>query len=157
MKWFISDVIPDSHYIKGKQKRTNNPQERIVPSKWSDSSVMWYIYIADEKGERFGVFAWVIQYLTKALTKSGLLLAKIKSLICDVVTDYHLIARKLNRTSYPQERIFPLKFTRVLTHRNCFWWKKQEILSSCNNDSIIYRCINEPEMLIIKSAAWFLM
>ena len=62
--------------------------------------------------------------------------------VCDVVTDYHLIARKRNRTSYPQERIFALKFTTVLTHRKCFSWKKQEILCSYNNDSIIYRCIN---------------
>ena len=157
MKWFICDVIPDYHYIKGKQNRINNPQERIVPSKWSDSSVMWYLCIADEKGERFGVFAGVIQYSTKALTKWQLLLAKIKSLIYYVVTDYHLIPRKRNRTSYPQERIFALKFRRVLTHRKCFSWKKQEILSSCNNDSIIYRFINEAELMIIKSTAWFVM
>ena len=89
--------------------------------------------------------------------KARLLLAKIKSLICDVVTDYHLIPRKRNRTSYPQERIFALKFTRVLTHRKCFSWKKQDILSSCNNDSIIYRFINEAELMIIKSTGRFVM
>ena len=81
---------------------------------------MWYIYIADEKGETFGVFAATILYLTEALTKARLLLAKIKSLICDVVTDYHLIPWKRNRTSYPQERIFALKFTRVLNHQKFF-------------------------------------
>ena len=67
---------------------------------------MWYIYIADDKGERFNPVVGVIQYLTEALTNAQLLLAKIKSLICDVVPYYHFIARKCNRTTYPQERIF---------------------------------------------------
>ena len=82
--------------------------------------------------------------------QSMTVLDKIKSLICDVVTYYHVIARKRNRTIYPQERIFPSKFTRVLTHRNFFWWKKQEILSSCKKNSIIYISIHEAKLMIIK-------
>ena len=108
---------------------------------------MWYFYIADEKGQRFCLVPGRIAYL---FTKAQLLLAKIKSLICDVVTDYHVIGRKRNRTSYPQEPIFPSKFTRVLTHRNFFWWKKQEILSSCKKNSIIYIIIHEAKLMIIK-------
>ena len=38
-------------------------------SKWSESSVMWYLYITDEKGERFCLVAGVIQYLTEVFTK----------------------------------------------------------------------------------------
>ena len=120
IKSFICDVIPYYHLIRGKRNRTSNPQECIFPWKWSECSVMWYFYIADEKGQRICLVPGRILYL---FTKAWLLLAKIKSLICDVVTDYHVIAQKHNRTSYRQERIFPLKFTRVLTHRNFFSWK----------------------------------
>ena len=80
IKWFISDVIPDSHLIRGKGNRTNNSQEWIFPSKLSESCVMSYIYIADNKGERFCLVAGVIQYFTGAFTKARLLLAKLSHL-----------------------------------------------------------------------------
>ena len=70
--------------------------------------------------------------------ETWLLLAKMKWLICDVIPDSHLIGGRRNRTSNPQEWIFPSKFTTVPTHRNWFWCKKEEILSSCKNASIIY-------------------
>ena len=62
MKWFICDVIPDSHIIGRRRNRTSNPQELIFPSKWSESSVMWSLYIADEKGERFILLAGRIPF-----------------------------------------------------------------------------------------------
>ena len=40
MKWFFCDVIPHSHLIGGRRNRTINPQERIIPLKSIDSSVM---------------------------------------------------------------------------------------------------------------------
>ena len=69
---------------------------------------MWHVYIADEKGERFSLVAGRIPYL---LTKVQLLLAKINWLICDVIPDYHLIVGRQNRTSNPQEQIFPSKWS----------------------------------------------
>ena len=72
---------------------------------------MWYIYIAGDKGERFNAVVGVIQFLTEALTKAQLLLAKIKSLICDVFPDSHLIGGRQNRTINPQELISPLKWS----------------------------------------------
>ena len=65
MKWLICHVIPDSHLIAGKHKKTSVPQERIFPSKWSQSSVMLYLYIADQKGERFILVTGRIVYLTE--------------------------------------------------------------------------------------------
>ena len=53
IKWFICDVIPDSHIIGAIRHRTINPHQWIFPSKWTDSSVMSYIYTTDEKGERY--------------------------------------------------------------------------------------------------------
>ena len=70
IKWLICDVITDSHLIVGTRNRTSNPQERIFPSKWSESSVIWYLCIADEKGERFNPVPAVIQYLMEVFTKS---------------------------------------------------------------------------------------
>ena len=69
IKWFICDVIPDYHVIGGRRNRTSNPRERIFPSIWSESSVIWYIYIIDEKGKRFGLVARRIPYLTDSFTK----------------------------------------------------------------------------------------
>ena len=69
IKSFICDVIPDSHPIGGRRNRTINTREVILTSKWSDSSVMWYLYIADEKGERFNAVAWRITYLTEVFRK----------------------------------------------------------------------------------------
>ena len=37
--------------------------------KWTDSSVMWYLHIADEKCERFNYVAQVIMYLMQVFTK----------------------------------------------------------------------------------------
>ena len=48
---------------------TSVQQERIFPSNLNESSLMSYLYIADEKGERFNPVAGVITYLTEALTK----------------------------------------------------------------------------------------
>ena len=75
---------------------TINPRERIFPWKIIVSSVMSYLYITDEKGERFCLVAGVIQYLMEAFTKRKLLLAKMKSFICDVIPHYHLIEELLN-------------------------------------------------------------
>ena len=49
--------------------RTVHPAKVLLLSKWSDSSVMWYIDIADEKAERFCLPAGVILYLTQVFTK----------------------------------------------------------------------------------------
>ena len=89
MKSLICDVVTDSHLIGGTSNRTINPQKRIFPWKWSDSSVMSYLYIADKKGERFNHVAGRITYFTEVFTKP-LLLAKMKSLFCDVISDYPL-------------------------------------------------------------------
>ena len=64
MNWFICDVIPDYHLIGGRLNRTRNPPQLIFPSKWSECFVMWYVYITDEKGERFNHVAGRIPYLT---------------------------------------------------------------------------------------------
>ena len=149
IKWIICDVIPDSHLIRGKQNRTNNPQERIFSSKWIHSSVMWYLYIADEKGERFCLVPRVIQYLTDSFTKARLVLAIIKSLICDVVTDYHLIGRKCKRTSYPQEGIFPSKWSEP-----CVIWyiytAHAKNFVSFTKHKVIFRGYNEMEQFLTK-------
>ena len=74
MNWLICDVIADYHLIRGKGNRTNNPQERIFRSKWSNSSVMWYLYIAHEKGEKFNPVAGVKTYLrsySRKMTAAG--------------------------------------------------------------------------------------
>ena len=54
-------------------------------------SDVWYLYIADEKGDRFNPVPGVITYLMEAFTKTGLLLAKMKWFICDVIPDSHPI------------------------------------------------------------------
>ena len=41
IKWFICDVITDSHLIAGRWNRTINPRKLIYRWKWSDYSVMW--------------------------------------------------------------------------------------------------------------------
>ena len=85
--------------------------------------------------------------------QAWLLLAKMKWLICDVIPDSHLIGGRWNRTSNPRERIFPSKLRTVATHRNWFWWKKEEILSSCKNASIIYvfdKGIHQTQILLAK-------
>ena len=112
MKWFICAVITDSHLIAWRWNRTSNPQERIFPSKWSHSSVMWDLYIADGKGERFIVFAGRITYFTDVFHKAQLLPAKKEWFICDVITDCHLITARRNRTIInAQEWIFPSKWS----------------------------------------------
>ena len=50
-------------------RKTINPWELIFPWKWSDFCVMWYLYICDEKGERFNPVAWRITYLMEIFTK----------------------------------------------------------------------------------------
>ena len=69
MKWFICDVIADYHLIAQKRNMIINPRELIFPSKWSESCVMWYLYIADEKSETFNPVAGVIHYLMEVFTK----------------------------------------------------------------------------------------
>ena len=64
MKSLICDVISDYHLIGERRNRTISPQERIFPSKSIEFSVMWYVYNADEKGERFNPVAGTIPYLT---------------------------------------------------------------------------------------------
>ena len=96
IKWFIFDVIPHFHLITRKRNRIIKPQELILPSKLSEFSVMWYVYIADEKVETFNPVAGTIPYLTEALTKARLLLAKMNWLICDVIADCHLIGERRN-------------------------------------------------------------
>ena len=110
MEWFICDVIRDYHLIARRWNRTINPQERIFPSKWIDSSVMSYLYIADKKGERFNLLPARIPFLTEVFTKQ-LLLAKMKWFICDVIPDCHLIGRRWNWTINPWELIYRWKWS----------------------------------------------
>ena len=98
------DVITDSHLIAWRWNMTINPQERIFPWKWIDSSVMSYFYITDKKGERFNILPARIPFLTEVFTKR-LLLAKMKWFICDVIPDCHPIGRRWNRTINPRELI----------------------------------------------------
>ena len=49
--------------------RTLHWAKVLLLSKWSDSSVMWYPYIADGKGERFILIAGRMQYLTGLVSK----------------------------------------------------------------------------------------
>ena len=91
--------------------------------------------------------------LDGGIQQASMLLAKMKWLICDVIPDYHIIGGRWNRTNNPWERIFPSKFRTVATHRNWFWWKKEEILSSCKNASIIYvfdKGIHQTQLLLAK-------
>ena len=69
IKCFICDVITNCLLIGWRRNRTMNPRELIFPWQWSDSSVMLYLYIADDKGETFNPVAGVIQYLMEAFTK----------------------------------------------------------------------------------------
>ena len=74
MKSLICDVIPDCDVLVGRQNRTINPQELIFPSKLSQSSLMGYIYIADEKGKRF---IPIVGRIDGGIHQTRLLLAKI--------------------------------------------------------------------------------
>ena len=137
MKWFICDVIPDSHLIGGRRNMT---------IKWNDSSVMWYVYIIDEKGERFNPihttqlhllskwsdssvmsFLYIgvslmrkVRYLFllqegspiwRGYSPNGTAVSKIKWFICDVITDSHLIAGRWNRTINPRKLIYRWKWS----------------------------------------------
>ena len=93
---------------------------------------MLYLYITDDKGERFNLLPGRILYLTEVFTKP-LLLAKMKSLICDVIPDYHL-------SSFPSEchdflnhhRTHPFQSTPKMTEK--FYERKVSppiILEAC--------------------------
>ena len=69
IKLFICDVIPDYHLITGRWNMNINPQERMFPPKWSESSVMSYVYITDDKGETFNPVGGVVTYFMEVLTK----------------------------------------------------------------------------------------
>ena len=132
MKSLICDVVTDSHLIGGTSNRTINPQERIFPWKWSDSSVMLYLYIADKKGERFNHVAGMITYLTEVLTKR-VVLAKMKSLICDVIPDYHLCSFPSECHEFlNQHRTHPFQSTPIRL-KSFYQWKVSPpiILEAC--------------------------
>ena len=60
----------------------------------------WEIYFCCRKDAVFDVVT----------EQMPLLLAKMKLFICDVIPDCHMLGGRHNRTSYPQERIFPSKW-----------------------------------------------
>ena len=77
IKLLICDVIPDYHLIGERRNRTISPQERIFPSKLIECSVIWYLYITDEKGERYNPAAWVIIY--RCINEAELMIIKLSN------------------------------------------------------------------------------
>ena len=132
MKSLICDLVTDSHLIGGTSNRTINPKKGIFPWKWSDSSVMSYLYIADKKGERFNNVAGRITYFMEVFTKP-LLLAKMKSLFCDVISDYHLCSFHSECDEFlNQHRTHPFQSTPIWL-KSFYQWKVSPpiILEAC--------------------------
>ena len=132
MKSLICYVVTYYHLIGRTSNRTINPQEQIFPWKWSDSSVMLYLYIAHKKGERFNHVAGMITYFMEVFTKR-LLLAKMKSLIFDVIPDYHLCSFPSECHDFlNQHRTHPFQSTPIWL-KSFYQWKVSPpiILEAC--------------------------